>query len=96
MKQAGKGPGMAAGEQASGWAMLDAGDVVVHVMTEDARAQWGIEEVRSRAVFVWRCSRLGYFGANRSPVFLVQIWDEKAKELDAVVAKLAREGDRDE
>lgn len=48
LKQAGKGPGMAAGEQASGWAMLDAGDIVVHVMTEEARGIWGLEEVSER------------------------------------------------
>lgn len=36
---------MQAGEQASGWAMLDSGDVIVHVMTEEAREMYALEEI---------------------------------------------------
>lgn len=32
-------------EQASGWAMLDAGRTVVHIMTLEARQNWGIEKM---------------------------------------------------
>ncbi|KAL8284172.1 hypothetical protein RQP46_004921 [Phenoliferia psychrophenolica] len=41
----GRKPSPSRAEQASGWAMLDAGNVVVHVMTRDAREHWGIEEL---------------------------------------------------
>lgn len=38
-----RAPSPSRAEQASGWAMLDAGSIVVHVMTVEARENWGIE-----------------------------------------------------
>lgn len=44
-----KGPPPTRQDQASGWALLDAGTLVVHVMTRDARKEFGDEIER-----VWR------------------------------------------
>lgn len=41
----GRKPSPSRAEQASGWGMVDAGSVVVHVQTEDAYELWGLEEL---------------------------------------------------
>lgn len=47
--RANKGPPPTRQDQASGWALLDAGTLVVHVMTKEARVEYGDEIER-----VWK------------------------------------------
>jgi hypothetical protein len=66
--------------------MLDAGNVVVHVMTEEARPVWGIEEM-------WR--KIGEEGARERKAVEKMLKGEQlgAEELQAVQAKEEQDGE---